>query len=107
MRHKFRFCFHVICYVATFLLFICGIVKFIKNEDLCETSFKSFNEGPYSLYPSVTLCLSNQFDEDVLKKDGLNKSIYLSYLLGKQFDDEMLKINFSQATWSLRMFSHV
>ena len=99
MFSKIQFCFNFICYLTTLSLFIFGIYKFIKNEDLCETSFKSFNEGPY---PSITVCFTNPFNEGALNKMGLNKSIYLSYLTGNYFGDEMLNVDFNEATLNLK-----
>ena len=101
MENKIQFCFYGCCYLATIALFIFGIHKFVKNDDLCETSFKLFNEDSYSSYPSFTLCLSNPFKKELFKELGINESMYLSYLVGNEFTDEMFKVDFNEATFSL------
>ena len=101
---KIKFVFHGACYLATLSLFIFGIYKFSKNEDLCETSFKSFNADHHSSYPSISLCFANPFNEEILEEHGLNKSTYISYLIGKYFDEKMLKIDYNKATYQLKAF---
>ena len=101
---KMKFGFYGACYLATLCLFIFGIYKFAKNEDLCETSFKSFNADHHSSYPSMTLCFANPFDEKILEAHGLNKSMYLSYLIGKDYDEKLLNIDFEKATFQLKDF---
>ena len=90
------------CYSVTTALFIFGIFKFVKNEDVCEISFKPFNEEIHSSYPSFTFFISNPFNESVLKKYGMNKSTYSSILLGDEFDDKVLTVDFDKVSFDLR-----
>ena len=41
---------------------------------------------------------------EALEKYGLNKSMYLSYLIGKDFDEKMLMIDYNKVTFPLKTF---
>ena len=102
MVNNAQFIFYLCCYSVTIALFIIGIFKYVKNDDLCEISFKPFNEEIYSSYPSFTFCISNPFNESQLKKYGMNKSTYSSILLGGEFNDTVLKVDFDEVSFNLR-----
>ena len=57
-----------------------------------------------STYPSVTMCFSNVFKEEILQKhgEGINVRSYVSYLKGFHWDERMLNISYVKATLNLQ-----
>ena len=103
LENKSKLCFNIICCLATILLLTFCIYIYCKNEDLCEISYRKFNQDSLSLYPFVTMCLLSPFKEEMLKnvKGGLNRSIYISFLVGNHWNESMLNISFDQVTYNL------
>jgi hypothetical protein len=82
--NKIDFAFHIICIAAVTFYAVENIVNFMKNDDLCEVSFKTYHNTNEDIYPSLTMCLTSPFEQErALQHSGtLNTSLYESYLAG-------------------------
>ena len=88
--------FHFLCITAALLMIIyCG-VEFIRNEDVTEISYKSFNGN----YPDLTLCFYPPFIDENLMKYGkdLKTWQYGLFLSGYYWDDRMPNIDYTDVT---------
>ena len=109
MVHAIQQCFNAICYLTTICLVVYCIVTYYKNEDYSEISYKKYNEDSVSLYPSITLCVTQEpmtstlLKEEALKHhgEGVNSSSYLSFLIGHYWDERMVNISFDEVTQNL------
>ena len=70
MVFKIETVYAIVCYLATLFPIFLGISIFLKNKDVCELSFKTFNKDSLSPYPSDTLCFSNSINEKILESYG-------------------------------------
>ena len=97
-------CFNVLCILATISLVFWCLYEYSKNEDICEILFKRFHEDEESLYPDLTFCVADQFDEMKLKSYNENFTSlgYRNFLAkGDPWDDRYLKVNFFDVTMKL------
>ena len=106
MLHKTQLCFNITCYLVTLSLLVVCVYLYCKNDDLCEVSFKKFDEDTFTLYPSTTICFPNPFNEELLAAYGygINSTSYKAFLLGYHWDDRMLNISYDQVTWNLKKY---
>ena len=76
--------FHFICFTVATIYAIQNVGNYFKNEDMVEVSFKTFHEKKEHIYPSLTMCLSSPFKQEILQKYSSNLTIpsYESYLTG-------------------------
>merc|ERR1712080_781389 len=83
--NKIDFAFHITCTAAVTIYAVENIANFIKNDDLCEVSFKTFHNKKEDRYPSLTMCLNSPFQQErAMQYSGtLNTSLYESYLIGR------------------------
>ena len=62
--------FQTLCIIATICLVSYVIHQYIKDEDLTEVSFKKFHEDKESIYPEISICLTDAYLDDRLKTIG-------------------------------------
>jgi hypothetical protein len=89
--------FHGVCFFVVILYSISSVRDFLKNDDLCEVSFRTFHKDEKSSYPSFTMCLNTPFADDELKKfsSKLSSLSYEAYLTGRQHQDFQTFTNIS------------
>ena len=102
-------CFQIFCYLTTFFFFGCGVFTYFKNEDYSEVSYKRYDDKSSISYPSTTLCFKvtpNLIQHEILKSvgDGINSSSYVSFLIGRHWDESMMNISYDEATKNLRNY---
>ena len=70
--------------------------EYSLDLDLSQVDHKNFGEEDNFIMPAFSLCFANPFLTDNLKDYGLNITIenYLDFLVGKYYDERMLKIDF-------------
>ena len=96
--------FSVLCILGTLGLAFNCFLKYKENDDISRTSYQKFHfGGKENVYPSTTLCFVDPFLDHELQKygDGINASSYSKFLLGRHWDDRMLKVDFDNVTISL------
>ena len=93
-------CFHALCIIAAGALIFYWIYIFSLNEDLCIVDYKKYYESKSDLFPVLSLCLRNPFDEAKLKiqNPSLNATLYLKFLEGKYFHSDLMNINYRRIT---------
>ena len=79
--------FHVLCVCAAISMTIYCSLEFVKNEDVSEITYKTFNGE----YPVVTLCFNFPYIDDRLKQygKGINSSTYSLFVNGEFWDERM------------------
>ena len=93
---KINFIFHFICIIAVFIYAIINIYAYLRNEDLCEVSFKTFHNKSEDIYPSLSMCLNTPLNISQKSLNDINASLYEQYLLGRIND----KQNFSDIDYN-------
>ena len=63
--------------------------------------YKKFNEEKIDAYPSIGVCFTNALKEEALKKYGIGSADYPLFLLGWQWDENLLKIDYDDVTRNL------
>ena len=95
--------FRICCIVATISTTIWCLWEFTKNEEFSEITIEKFDEAEINVYPDVTLCMKNQLSEVKLRKygDGINASLYASFLEGAYWNDSLLNVSFERVRMDL------
>ena len=86
--------FQIICWAAFGSFSIFWIYKYSLNEDLVSVDFKDYYETKEDVLPMLSLCIRNPFSEKKLKNLNLDKTSYLKFLLGKEFNLTWLDIEY-------------
>ena len=96
--------FHFFCLLVTIFLQAKCIYKYILDEDVSVVNYKRFHDEKDNIYPSFSFCVLNPFLEHELKKygTGVNITSYSHFLMGKQWNEKMLQIDFDNVTVSLK-----
>ena len=75
------------------------------NEDVSQVTYQEFHQTEENIYPSLTLCFSNIFKDEELRKYGVNNSYdYSEYLSGDYWNDQMALIDYDNVTMDLRNY---
>ena len=98
--------FQFLCTCAAIFLVVVCIFEFRKDEDLTEVSFKRFHEDEESIYPEISICLSDAYLEDRLKSmgEGINATTYEKFLKGELWDERMSVIDYSDVTKNIKNY---
>ena len=81
---------HILCLFAVVYSAVHCYFNYIKNEDLCEVSFKKYNSKVDSVYPSLSICFMSPFLQEGVMRHGImtNTSLYQLYLTGYYNKDQ-------------------
>ena len=109
LENKWKICpykclFNVVCILTTMSLVFWCIYEYSKNEDICEILFKRFHQDEESLYPDLTFCVVDQFNETKLKEYNENFTTldYRNFLAkGEPWDERYLDVDFFDVTMKL------
>lgn len=85
---------------ATIAFTIHGLSKYYLNEDISQVTFQEFHKAEENAYPSLAICASSTFDNNLLELhgEGINTTTYSSYLEGEDWDDRMMDIDYDNVT---------
>lgn len=100
----FTFVLHKLCVSATVALTVFWLYKYTLNEDVSLLDYKKFYEAEEDVHPVLSLCFANPFLQDKLAQHGTNQSVFLDFLRGEYFSNEMLDIDYDTVTLDLRDF---
>lgn len=102
----FNHIFNVLCILATIALVGWCLYAYNLNEDTSQVDFKRYHTSDMDLYPSLTLCLSDPFDNDKLMGtgEGINSSSYSEFLYGRHWDERMNDINYDNVSIDIENF---
>ena len=93
-----KFLFPVLCILGLLSMTIWCFHQFAKNKDISEITYKRFNEDEESVYPHMTLCFENQFDENILRTHNITVDMYKEFLWGRKWSDEMLNVDYKNVS---------
>ena len=102
-----RYIFNFSCFSFAFGMTVFWCIKFLKDEDLCQVNFKSF-ENSFSSgdYPIFSFCFTNPFIASKLREyePDLTPAMYLEILLGVRSYNGSNEIEFDDVTIDLADF---
>ena len=95
-----------ICFSAAIVLCAVCVIEYQMDEDLTEVSFKRFLEDDESIYPEITICISDAYLGDRLRTigNGINETTYEKFLKGELWDKRMLGIDYNNVTVHIEEF---
>ena len=98
--------FQLLCVTAAIALVIWCTIEYSKNEDISEVTFKRFMDGPDSIYPDISVCVYDRFNESRLKEYDQNftASSYAQFVGGKIWNAKMVKVDYEYV--SLNIHDH-
>ena len=96
----FRYAFFSTCLIATIAMNVLCVREYLKNDDIAEIDFKTFNSDDDLIYPSVSVCIINPFIQKNLNNygKGIDAPSYRKFLLGDYWDPRMLYIDYDNVT---------
>ena len=93
------------CAAAAIFMLVYWGREFSLDEDLTVTTYRKFYEREDDVYPTVSICLVNPFLKRRLAENGVNQSLYLKFLKGEYFSEDLLKIDYIKV--SIDISDHV
>ena len=90
--------FHGICLIAAIVLVGRSMYHYSLNEDLTSTKYRDFNSEEIHIYPSISLCFGNIFDESKLNDIGTNSTAYIDFLKGRNYSQDLSSISYENVT---------
>ena len=98
-----RYIFSFACYLATFAMTVYWLYKYLKDEDLAQVDFKSFESISETNRPMLSFCVRNPILESKLLRynESLNGQNYLEVLKGEQSYDGIDDIDFDDVSINL------
>ena len=103
--NSFHNIFKLFCIIATIILVLWCCYEFSKDEDVCEVLFKRFLEDDDSVYPTLTIVITNLFNETKLKKydESFTSHAYQNFLTGPMYfwNPGMLNVDFEDVSMNV------
>ena len=98
MKTIFSYVYILLCTTAAIFMLVYWGREFSLDEDLTVTTYRKFYERGDDVYPTVSICLVNSFLKQRLADYGVNQSLYLKFLKGEYFSEDMLKIDYKNVS---------
>ena len=106
----FTLSFRLVCLFSTGALLMFCSWKFNQNESTSLVDFQKYNDKEKDIYPSFTLCfeiypgMEGLYDSKKLKEIYKieNRTRYIRFLRGEEWDKEMLKVDYDDVTMHLK-----
>ena len=67
LRTIFIVMYQLLCTFGAFRMVIFDINTYLKDEDVTEITYKSYNQDKESVYPEITICLDSPWRDDQLR----------------------------------------
>ena len=93
-----------ICWVVTTVLVGYSISVYLEDRDITRISDVKFHLTPKDIYPSMSLCFGDILKRDKLEAQKINKTLYLDFLTGKNWNKTFLDINFDEVSIDLETY---
>ena len=100
-KETLRYMFAFLCVSATLSMCVYWAYKFSLDKDLSVITYRKFYETKDDVYPTVSFCLKDPFLKERLAEYGVDQSLYLKFLRGDYFSEDMLKIDYSNVTFDI------
>ena len=91
--------FYVLCILGTVALIVWCIYMYALDEDMTIIQMEKFHTKPDYIYPSISLCASNIFDESKLNDFGVNRTLYKRFLRGEYFTEDIANIAYEDVVY--------
>ena len=91
------------CVVATIVLQLNCICRYLKNENISEVKYAKYYSSEDAIYPSFSICILPPFIEKRFDEygDGINSESYSEFLKGNLWDERMLHVDYDNVTVSM------
>ena len=88
-KSAFTRLFHAACLISAVCLTSWCIHEYGKNEDMAEIKFRKFHSSSNDIYPSISLCSTNPFLSEQLKRHDkkLSTDKYKLFLAGLKLNN--------------------
>ena len=98
-----KYIFKCLCLIATCVFVGMWFQRYLLDEDMSLIDNNSYYENEDDLFPMMSLCFKQSFDDKLFKPFGQNisGSNYRKYLLGGYFDHDMAKVNYDSVTTNI------
>ena len=102
----FKWLVTLCCVLATIGTSVWQILTYLKNEEVTEVSFRRYHDSKHDVYPSVTLCFPNQFNDSELQQSGEGTSAesYAAFLQGKLWNPDLVNASFDRISMDLKQY---
>ena len=101
IRPILSYIFILLCVSATISMLVYWSYKFKLDEDSSVITYRKFYERESDVYPTISICLESPFLNQRLAEYGVDQSLYLKFLRGDYFSEDMLKIDYSNVTFDI------
>ena len=101
IRPLFKYMYNLLCVFMTFSMTGYWAYKFILDENITVVTYRKFYERENDAYPTISMCLKDPFLDERLAQYGIHRSLYLEYLKGEYFSEEMLNISYNNVTMDI------
>ena len=100
---RFLLVYDVVCWAGTISVIFYWIYLFSLNEDVTGLHYKTYYHDESSVFPMLSLCFRNPFNETKLKKmkPNINAESYLNFLEGKNYSTEMWEHDYEDIIFNI------
>ena len=96
--------FQLVCFSAAFAMLCWCSYLFSKDEDMCQVSYKRYNDEKADVYPSFTMCLRTPLKKRKWNRI-LSKESYLDFLAGNEirtpWNQTLMEVEYENITTQL------
>ena len=90
--------YQMICFIVAMVLIGRGIYLYSLDEDLTRTTYRHYHSNKNNIYPSISLCFGNIFQDTKLSKYGTNSKEYEDFLKGVNVSRDLSNIPYELVT---------
>ena len=103
MFDNFVCMFNVVCWTTSAILIVYWAYLFNLNEDLSTIDNRKFYQGPFDVFPVLSLCFKDPFPEAKLANFGenINASTYVKYYQGSYFEKTLQNIEYQNVVMDI------
>ena len=106
--HTIQKFFRLSCLIATVVMIIYCLTKYILNESTSQVDFQILGNRDIDIYPSLSVCIYRYglYKEDKMKERNITNTSreYKNFLYGKIWSAKLLKIDYDEYTIGLENY---
>ena len=106
--HTIQKFFRLSCLIATVVMIIYCLTKYILNESTSQVDFQILGNRDIDIYPSLSVCIYRYglYKEDKMKERNITNASreYKNFLYGKIWSAKLLKIDYDEYTIGLENY---
>ena len=107
MKYKITYgIFCLVCTCATITFAIYCLYKYYLNEDISQVTFQEFHKTERNIYPSLAICSSPKYDDNLLELygEGISTDTYSAFLRGQHWNERMVDIDYDNVTLNFKNY---